>query len=240
MIGRIAPLLLAVAAISAVASAQPPQESRGTPQASPLHTDSVVTLTETDRDGASDRDGGTRIYRLRTDGGTFVIHGKDGTIYRLDRKNGEPLVLKTNGDTYRVDRGDGGAIVLRAKDGRTFRVQDQDHVMVLRAKDGGTYRVESPARAFTIRGGDGRGVELSSVEACDAARPIVDHSTVDEHDRTKIILCDHGAAAAGDRSAQLEQVLERVQNMEGLSDSSRERVVTALREAIEQLRSGHQ
>jgi hypothetical protein len=201
MIGHIAPLLLAAAGLSAAASAQPPQDSRGgTPEAAPVQTESVVTLTDTDRDG-----------------GPLVLRAKDGT-------------------TYRVDRGDGGVVVLRAKDGHAYRVRDSKHVFVLRARDGDTYRVASPARAFTIH--DGRGVELSSLEACDAARPLLDRSTADAHDRTRIILCDHGAAAAGDHSAQLERVLERVQNMEGLSDSSRERVVTALHEAIEQLRSG--
>ncbi|MEA3001659.1 MAG: hypothetical protein QOH81_447 [Sphingomonadales bacterium] len=67
--------------------------------------------------------------------------------------------------------------------------------------------------------------------------PLVDRGSADGHDRTRIVLCGHRELSAADRSAQLERVLERVQHMDGLSDSSKERVTAALREAIDQLRT---
>jgi hypothetical protein len=69
--------------------------------------------------------------------------------------------------------------------------------------------------------------------------PLVDQATPDGHDRTRVIVCGHRELSEADRSAQLEHVIERVQHMEGLSDSSKERVTAALREAIGQLRNTH-
>lgn len=72
-----------------------------------------------------------------------------------------------------------------------------------------------------------------------ADHPLVDNATPDGHDRTRVIICAHRELSAADRSTQLEHVIERVQHMDGLSDSSKERVTAALREAIEQLRNAH-
>ncbi|MDB5693524.1 MAG: hypothetical protein JWO81_2587 [Alphaproteobacteria bacterium] len=121
----------------------------------------------------------------------------------------------------------------------TTSVEDEDghgeRVIILtdrhsehRADDGDA---EAGRRVRVFNMGDAHGAD------CGAGHPLVDQGSADGHDRTRVILCGHRELSAVDRSTQLEHVLERVQHMDGLSDSSKERVTAALREAIDQLRS---
>ena len=75
---------------------------------------------------------------------------------------------------------------------------------------------------------------------CGADRRIIERSSPDGHEHSKVVLCTRGEeVSAEERSARLEHVLERIQHMDGLSDSSKERVTAALRGAIEELRNAH-
>lgn len=79
--------------------------------------------------------------------------------------------------------------------------------------------------------------EANLVE-CGADRRIIERSSPDGRDHSKVVLCTRGEqVSAADRSARLERLLDRIQHMDGLSDSSKARVTAALREAIEQERS---
>ena len=80
---------------------------------------------------------------------------------------------------------------------------------------------------------------MGSAHMADCDHPIVDHATPDGNNRTRVIVCERRELSAADRSTQLEHVMERIQHMDGLSDSSKERVTAALREAIDQLRNTH-
>lgn len=250
MIGRFATLAFAVSCVAAPAAvaAQPPQHPTDAQAAESLPSESVIVLSESHgRDGQAAqpggnarRDGQAHIYTVRPDADRFEIHAGDGTIYRLDRDDGGLFVVSArDGTTYRIGRGDNGVFVLRAKDGDADRVDKvARRAIVLRGREGETFRVGQAPLVLKLREGSGRPIQLSALERCGAARPLVDQSSADGQDRTKIIVCD-GHASGAENVARLEHVLDRVQHMDALPDASRERVVAALREAIEQLRSAH-
>src|SRR6476661_8515076 len=83
------------------------------------------------------------------------------------------------------------------------------------------------------------GLDGANVAGCTDRPPLVDHATPDGHERTRVIVCERRELSAAERSTQLEHVMDRIQHMDGLSDSSKERVTAALREAIDQLRNAH-
>jgi hypothetical protein len=126
-------------------------------------------------------------------------------------------------------RGDGEGTVLRDKDTRIVIVTDEH-------RDG---------RHEDVRVGDGSRVRVYSLDRdhlvdCGADRRIIDRSAPDGREHSKVVLCTRGEEVSSeDRSARLEHVLERIQHMDGLSDSSKERVTAALRGAIEELRNSH-
>jgi hypothetical protein len=250
MMKRIATLVFPAICLAAPAAvpAQPPQHPTDAPAAGSAGGESVIVLSEGHRQdgegakpaGHAARDGQARIYTVRPDGGTLEIRAEDGTSYRLDRDDGGPFVVSAkDGTTYRIGRRDDGVLVLRTKDGVTYRVNGAaPHAIVLQGRVGETFRVAQAPLVLELRQGGARPYRLSAIESCGAARPLVDPSGADGHDRTKIILCGDDASSA-DNVARLEHVLERVQHMDALSDASRERAAAALREAIEQLRSAH-
>jgi hypothetical protein len=89
---------------------------------------------------------------------------------------------------------------------------------------------------------DGRRIRVYGLNgdgeiACGADHRVIERSSPDGHEHSKVVLCGHTELSAEERSARLEHVLERIQHMDGLSDSSKERVTAALRGAIEELRS---
>jgi hypothetical protein len=181
------------------------------------HVERVIVLSE-----HGDRHGGNEnhVYTIPTGGGAFEIHGRDGTVYRLDRD-------------------DGGPFVVNDRDGTTYRVGQGDGVVVLRAKDGRTYRVDGGQRDFMIHARDGRAYRLSALGGCGAAHPLVDRSTGDGGENNRVLICSDHDVSAAERTSRLEHALERIQQMDGLSDSSKERVTAALRQAIEELRNAH-
>jgi hypothetical protein len=91
-------------------------------------------------------------------------------------------------------------------------------------------------------GADGHRVRVFGLNGdgeidCGADHRVIERSSPDGHEHSKIVLCGRTDLSADERSARLEHVLERIQHMDGLSDSSKERVAAALRGAIEELRS---
>jgi hypothetical protein len=126
-------------------------------------------------------------------------------------------------------RGDGEDNALRDREtSRIIIVTDKDRGRHIEAQGeaGGRVHVYSLDRDALI--------------ACGDDRRVIERSSPDGHDRTKVVLCTRGAElSAEDRSVRLEHVLERIQHMDGLSDSSKERVTAALRGAIEELRNTH-
>jgi hypothetical protein len=208
-------------AAPALGTAQPQQQAGDPAAASADDRDGqTVVVTETHRDGQdgqsahSDGSGRVQVYTIRTDGGTYTLHGDGGA-----------------GDHV---------VTLRAKDGHAYRVGDG--VVVLRTKDGHRYRVRDEDRhviMLSSAGEPGRRLVLDGAAADCVDHPLVDRASPDGRDHTRVVLCGHGQLSEADRTAQLERVLERMQHMEGLSDSSRERVTAALREAIEELHSAH-
>jgi hypothetical protein len=85
-------------------------------------------------------------------------------------------------------------------------------------------------RVLTVNGDD-------VVDCSGADHRVVERSSPDGREHSKIVLCGRTDLTAEERSARLEHVLERIQHMDGLSDASKERVAAALRGAIEELRS---
>jgi hypothetical protein len=91
-------------------------------------------------------------------------------------------------------------------------------------------------------GADGHRVRVLSMNGdgeidCGADHRVIERSSPDGHEHSKIVLCGRTDLSTEERSARLEHVLERIQHMDGLSDASKERVAAALRGAIEELRT---
>ena len=72
---------------------------------------------------------------------------------------------------------------------------------------------------------------------CAGNHKVVDQSTGEGRERTRIVLCDHGNATAADRAQRLEHALARIEANDELSSEHKAQVSAALREAIERLRS---
>ena len=117
-----------------------------------------------------------------------------------------------------------GTYRVQGNDGTVYQIDGGNGVAVVHAKDGKTYRV--------LAMGD-RAV------ACGPAHALVDQQGGDAHDKTRVILCGNEAANPAERADRLEHMMDRIQHMDGLSDSSKERLTTALREAITELRAAH-
>jgi hypothetical protein len=109
-----------------------------------------------------------------------------------------------------------------------------ERVIILsdRLRDHGQADAGSDHRRLRVFGLDG-------ANAGCADHPLVDRATPDGQQRTRVIVCERRELSAAERSTQLEHVMDRIQHMDGLSDTSKERVTAALREAIDQLRNTH-
>jgi len=199
-------LLLLAAAAAAVTAAVPARAADGT-------TSSTTSTSVEDRDGhvervivLTDRHRDGRPEDARHDGERDRVH-----VFSMNGAD----VAHCERDRPLVDRS--------SPDGH-----DRARVIICRRgegphPDGERQRV----RVFGMNGPDG--------VDCNPDHPLVDRSSPDGHDRTKVIICGHGEATIADRTARLEHVIERIQHMDGLPDSSKDRVTAALREAIEQL-----
>jgi hypothetical protein len=117
----------------------------------------------------------------------------------------------------------------------------------IRDSDGHVERVIVFSDSHRERHQDGAGDQGQRVRVygmADAAiahcgdQPLVERSSADGQQKTRVVICSDHEVNVADRTTRLEHVMERIQNMDGLSDASKERVTQALREAIDQLRSG--
>ena len=85
-----------------------------------------------------------------------------------------------------------------------------------------------------------RGDRSAMLAKCEGEKVEVDEATDGEKkkERTRIVLCTKGDADPAERAAHLEKALERIASNESLSAEHRERMTTALREALEEARAG--
>src|SRR5947209_9099511 len=169
----------AAAALAAPAAAQAPQGPPAAPPALSADRDGTVfVVTETHRGEPRDgeradavRPSQTRVYTLRTDGGTYAVRDRDGDGIR-ERGDGELFVLRAReGDTFRVKSAGDGILVLEAKDGRTYRV---------RSGEPRVFRIGTammPRRPLVLR-------EEAWRERCGGERPLVDRTRSEEGERT--------------------------------------------------------
>lgn len=73
---------------------------------------------------------------------------------------------------------------------------------------------------------------------CEAGKTEIEGTMAEgDRQRTRIVLCSKGGGDPAERTAQLEKALERIAGNESLSAEHRERMTTALREAIEESRA---
>ena len=87
------------------------------------------------------------------------------------------------------------------------------------------------AHAFRIERGE-------LLAKCAGEKTEIDETSGDgEKQRTRIVICDKGSADPAARAEQLEKAIERIDGNDEMSAEHRERVTTALREAIGRLRA---
>lgn len=84
-------------------------------------------------------------------------------------------------------------------------------------------------RALTIHGKGG-------LIECNGGEKIVDEVASDDGEKTKVIICSHGAPAVAN-AEHLEQALARITDNDQLNDEQKARIETALRSAIDRARS---
>ena len=94
-------------------------------------------------------------------------------------------------------------------------------------KDGERFKLMRGDRAELLAKCDGEKIEVS--EATDGEK---------KKERTRIVMCTKSDADPAARAAHLEKALERLASHESLSAEHRERMTTALREALEEARAG--
>lgn len=77
----------------------------------------------------------------------------------------------------------------------------------------------------------------SEVRGCEGAEKIVDESSGEGDEKTKIILCRKGGGTTADTARHLEEALARISTNDELSAEQKARIETALRSALERARS---
>jgi hypothetical protein len=75
--------------------------------------------------------------------------------------------------------------------------------------------------------------------SCSGSRDEVSQQSEDGKQKTRIVLCSTGEMSAADRAERLQHAIARVEANQELSAEQKEKVVTALREAIERLQATH-
>jgi len=108
-----------------------------------------------------------------------------------------------------------------------------EKVIVITDKAGGGRHVERHVerRGHALR----HGHHLAMAE-CEGERTEIAESTGD-NERTRIVVCDKGGLSAAQRVEKLEHALERIASNDHISAEHKEKVTTALREAIGRLRA---
>jgi hypothetical protein len=100
----------------------------------------------------------------------------------------------------------------------------------------GEHRRDGKHRIRTFRHHRGPGHGASLVH-CEGERREIGGGESEDGKKTRIILCSKGGDSAA-QAEKLERALERVQANDHLEGEHKEKVVAALREALERLRSG--
>ena len=109
-----------------------------------------------------------------------------------------------------------------------------ERVIVLTDRDG--HEVSSEIRdgprirAFTLTDG---------AASCSGARDEVNEQSSNGAEKTHIILCSKGEGSDAERAAHLEKAISRIEQNQEISAERKEKVIAALREAIERLNTAH-
>jgi hypothetical protein len=108
-----------------------------------------------------------------------------------------------------------------------------ERVFVITDKDGHEVRQEVPGdtavRVFNV-GPNGAGCP---------GRQEVNAESAEGREKTHIILCAAGEGNDADRAEHLEQAISRIEQNQDLSAEHKEKVIAALREAIDRLNAAH-
>ncbi len=116
-----------------------------------------------------------------------------------------------------------------------------EKVIVITDKHGGDRHVERHIERHVERHVERRGQAMRhgrhfAMADCEGARTAISESTGDR-EQTRIVVCDKGSHSAAQRIERLEHALERINSNDHISAEHKEKVVTALREAIGRLRA---
>jgi hypothetical protein len=76
-----------------------------------------------------------------------------------------------------------------------------------------------------------------SASACTGTKDEVNATSNDGREKTHVILCGNENASAADRAERLQHALARIESNDSLSAEQKEKVVTALRDAIARLQT---
>ena len=79
---------------------------------------------------------------------------------------------------------------------------------------------------------------LAEGAGCQGSKDEVTDESADGGRKTRIMVCSTDTLSAADRAARLETVLARIQSEDGLSAEQKARIEGALRQKIDQLKSG--
>lgn len=105
-----------------------------------------------------------------------------------------------------------------------------ERVVIIQNGEGGEHKGKGErVRRFEMHGADG-------VADCDGGEKIVDESSGDGDQKTKIVICRKGAPTAA-TAKHLEDALARIRTDDHLSDEQKAKIETALRSAIDRARS---
>lgn len=109
-----------------------------------------------------------------------------------------------------------------------------ERVIVLTDKDGHEVSSETGEgpriRAFTLSDG---------AASCTGARDEVNEQSSGGAEKTHIILCSKGEGSDAERAAHLEKAISRIEQNQEISAEHKEKVIAALRQAIERLNTAH-
>jgi len=113
-------------------------------------------------------------------------------------------------------------------DGKARTETRTEQVIVMTNRKGGEGGDDSHVRTFTFD---------SAASACTGARDEVNETSGDGREKTRILFCANGNASPAERAERLQHALARIEANDSLSAEQKEKVVTALRDAIARLQT---
>jgi hypothetical protein len=103
-----------------------------------------------------------------------------------------------------------------------------EQVLVMTSRNGQESSDDAHVRTFTLD---------SATSACTGDKDEVSATSADGREKTHILLCGNGNASPAERAERLQHALARIGSNDSLSADQKEKVVTALRDAIARLQT---